>query len=238
MHFYRRLTTIKAMTFDLDDTLYDNRPVMANTERQVLIFLQQRFPEFAGANSSYFHGLRSELRQQEPDIYHDVEQWRWRSLELALLNHGYSAEEASSGASEAMDEFACWRSQIEVPPSTHETLTALGQHFPLVAITNGNANPYACGLGDYFEFILKAGLDGRSKPFSDMFSAAAQRLDLAPQYLLHIGDHLATDVAGAVRNGLQACWINDRKLDLMQEPNARLLPHIEISRLASLQALL
>lgn len=28
MHFYRPLAPIKAMTFDLDDTLYDNHPVI------------------------------------------------------------------------------------------------------------------------------------------------------------------------------------------------------------------
>lgn len=32
MRFYRPLSPVRAMTFDLDDTLYDNRPVMDKTE--------------------------------------------------------------------------------------------------------------------------------------------------------------------------------------------------------------
>lgn len=32
MHFYRQLPVIEAMTFDLDDTLYDNRPVIRRVE--------------------------------------------------------------------------------------------------------------------------------------------------------------------------------------------------------------
>ena len=46
---------------------------------------------------------------------------------------------------------------------------------PLVAITNGNAQPELFGLGDYFEFVLRAGPDGRSKPFSDMYTLAAEK---------------------------------------------------------------
>jgi putative hydrolase of the HAD superfamily len=37
---------------------------------------------------------------------------------------------------------------------------------------------------------------------------------------------------------MQACWINLREGNLMQVKDARLLPHIEISQLASLTALL
>ena len=33
MRFYRPLGRISALTFDLDDTLYDNRPVILRTER-------------------------------------------------------------------------------------------------------------------------------------------------------------------------------------------------------------
>lgn len=75
-----------------------------------------------------------------------------------------------------MAHFAQWRSRIDVPQSTHDTLTALAAKIPLVAITNGNMEPEKCGLADYFTFILKAGPDGRAKPFCDMYRTAAQRL--------------------------------------------------------------
>ncbi|HAI49332.1 MAG TPA: 5-amino-6-(5-phospho-D-ribitylamino)uracil phosphatase YigB, partial [Enterobacteriaceae bacterium] len=53
-----------------------------------------------------------------------------------------------------------------------------------------------------------------------------------------VGDDLTTDVAGAIRSGAQACWINLREASLMRATDSRLLPHLEISRLASLTALL
>jgi len=71
-----------------------------------------------------------------------------------------------------------------------------------------------------------------------MYHLAAERLNLPLGEILHVGDDLTTDVAGAIRCGVQACWINPYEADLMQADDARLLPHIEISRLASLTALI
>ena len=44
MHFYRRLKPIKAITFDLDDTLYDNYPVILKTTEESHRFLQAYHP--------------------------------------------------------------------------------------------------------------------------------------------------------------------------------------------------
>ncbi len=87
--------------------------------------------------------------------------------------------------------------------------------WPLVAITNGNAQPELFGLSDYFEFVLRAGPHGRAKPFSDMYHLAADRLGVALGEILHVGDDLTTDVAGAIRCGMQACWIKPEGADLM-----------------------
>ncbi|WJY15365.1 5-amino-6-(5-phospho-D-ribitylamino)uracil phosphatase YigB [Pectobacteriaceae bacterium CE90] len=238
MHFYRPLTAISAITFDLDDTLYDNHDVIRRTEQESIHFLQEHYPVLRHMQAVDFQRLRAELRAQEPEIYHDVTLWRWRAVRLALIRHGVSEAEASAGANVAMENFAYWRSRITVPQSTHDTLGALAEHCPLVAITNGNADPYACGLGDYFQFILRAGPNGRAKPFSDMYHLAAEKLNLPVKQLLHVGDDLTTDVAGAVRCGMQACWVNLREGNLMHIDDTRLLPHIEISRLESLTALL
>ncbi len=54
------------------------------------------------------------VREAEPEIYHDVTRWRFRSIEQAMLDAGLSAEEASAGAHAAMINFAKWRSRIDV----------------------------------------------------------------------------------------------------------------------------
>lgn len=238
MHFYRPLGEITALTFDLDDTLYDNHPVIQKTTQASLSFIQQYHPALTRLTLDAFNQIRDQIRAEEPDIYHDVTQWRWRSVERILRQIGLSPVAASTGADEAMHEFAQWRSRIHVPEETHDTLARLAKKWPLVAITNGNADPERFGLSRYFEFVLRAGPDGRSKPYGDMYWLAAERLGVSPGNVLHVGDDLTTDVAGAIRSGVQACWINLNNASLMTANDSRLLPHLEISRLASLTALL
>lgn len=238
MHFYRPLGHIAAITFDLDDTLYDNRLVIQRTEQEALAFVQGYHPALKDLENSELHRLRQSLRESEPEIYHDVTEWRRRSVERAMLDAGLTAEEAAAGANAAMINFAKWRSRIDVPQETHDTLAKLAKKWPLVAITNGNAQPELFGLGEYFKFVLRAGPDGRSKPFSDMYHLAAERLDVAIGDILHVGDDLTTDVAGAIRSGMQACWIKPQGASLLQAADSRLLPHVEISRLASLTSLI
>lgn len=237
MHFYRPLSPIQAITFDLDDTLYDNHPVIDKTEEEVLRFVREYDLQFNHFTNSDLYTFRKIVAEQEPDICHDITRWRWLSSKMMFCHYGYNRENAEKGADEVMAHFTYWRNQIDVPESTHEILTALAQKMPLVAITNGNAEPAACGLGQYFQFVLKAGPDGRSKPYCDMYRLAAQKLDLQPQAILHVGDNLITDVAGAIRSGMQACWINVGNKTLMEEKDVRLLPHVEISQLASLLSL-
>ncbi|MEG1214147.1 MAG: 5-amino-6-(5-phospho-D-ribitylamino)uracil phosphatase YigB [Leclercia sp.] len=238
MRFYRPLGQISALTFDLDDTLYDNREVILRTEQEALSFVQNYHPALNALENKEFHRLRQALRQTEPDIYHDVTEWRRRAVEQAMLNAGLTAAEAALGAEASMAHFATWRSRIDVPQETHDTLAKLAQKWPLVAITNGNAQPELFGLGDYFEFVLRAGPDGRSKPFNDMYHLAAEKLALPLGEILHVGDDLTTDVAGAIRCGMQACWIKPENANLMHTHDSRLLPHVEISRLASLTTLI
>ncbi|MGB7801888.1 5-amino-6-(5-phospho-D-ribitylamino)uracil phosphatase YigB [Buttiauxella sp.] len=238
MHFYRPLGTIAALTFDLDDTLYDNRDVILRTERESMSFVQNYHPKLSHLQRPDFLRIRHALRLAEPEIYHDVTEWRRRAVEQAMLDVGLSAEEASAGAQASMENFARWRSQIDVPQETHDTLAALAEKWPLVAITNGNAEPHLFGLDHYFKFVLRAGPHGRSKPFNDMYHLAAEKLNVPLGHILHVGDDLTTDVAGAIRSGLQACWINLCDGDLMQIDDSRLLPHLEISQLASLTALI
>ena len=207
MRFYRPLGRISALTFDLDDTLYDNRPVILRTEREALTFVQNYHPALRSFQNEDLQRLRQAVREAEPEIYHDVTRWRFRSIEQAMLDAGLSAEEASAGAHAAMINFAKWRSRIDVPQQTHDTLKQLAKKWPLVASTNGNAQPELFGLGDYFEFVLRAGPHGRSKPFSDMYFLAAEKLNVPIGEILHVGDDLTTDVGGAIRSGMQACWI-------------------------------
>ncbi|MCX8660778.1 HAD-IA family hydrolase [Gilliamella sp. B2772] len=105
-------------------------------------------------------------------------------------------------------------------------------------MTNGNVDVNKIGLGDYFQFSLRGGPDGRSKPFPEIFDLAAKKLSIPNKYILHVGDNLETDVNGAINNDYLSCWINIFEQDIYHLTDARCLPHIEISRLIELDNLL
>ncbi len=238
MHFYRTAPVIRAMTFDLDDTLYDNGPVIANLEQEMVEWMVQHHPVSASRPLSWWIELKQTLARQRPALKHDVTLWRFKQIEKGLKLLGYDDQNAFLAAHQAMKEVLRLRNLIDVPHETHRVLAALAQKIPLIAITNGNADPQQIGLDGYFQAILKAGPDGFAKPFPDLFDKAQQLLGIERHSILHVGDHLVTDVFGAWKSGFSSCWINDRNSQIFQQERARILPDIEVSCLAELETLI
>ena len=102
MRFYRPLGRIAALTFDLDDTLYDNRPVILRTEQEALAFMQNYHPSLRSFQNVDLQRIRQAVREAEPEIYHDVTRWRHRAIEQAMRDAGLSAQEAIAGANAAI----------------------------------------------------------------------------------------------------------------------------------------
>ncbi|MGC9421300.1 5-amino-6-(5-phospho-D-ribitylamino)uracil phosphatase YigB [Vibrio sp.] len=237
MHFYRQLQPIQAMTFDLDDTLYDNHPVIRHLEQQIVQWLYQHHPVTASQPMTWWNQLKWQLADHDPWLSHDVTRWRFEQIKQGLQKLGYSPNQAKQAAQEAIEEVLRLRNLVTVPPLTHQVLRSLAQQVPLLAITNGNVDVEQIGLSDYFQLVLKAGPDGRAKPYPDLFSKASQYLQLPASAILHVGDHLVTDVQGAKNNGFQACWYNDRGHTLVANRDAKVLPDVEITDLSQLKVL-
>ncbi|MGF1751672.1 5-amino-6-(5-phospho-D-ribitylamino)uracil phosphatase YigB [Vibrio cionasavignyae] len=237
MHFYRSVPTIKAMTFDLDDTLYDNHPVIRKVEEQASQWLYSQHPISQRWDKTQWQAFKFQLLKQSPELKHDVTQWRQQQVLQGLMHLGYDRQNAQSAADELIQRVLLWRSDFDVPHETHQVLQRLSQAMPLVAITNGNVNVQAIGLTRYFSLVLKAGPDGRAKPYEDMFAKAAAHLNVERQHILHVGDHAITDVLGAKRHGFSACWFNDQSRSARATPRLKILPDIEINQLTSLLSL-
>jgi len=234
MQFYRRPLPIRAMSFDLDDTLYDNRPVIERLEQEMIVWLSHHHPVTATLPLSSWQQLKQDIAAENPALRHDVTLWRETQIKYGLMQLGYTETKAEEASEAAIRQVLWLRNQVDVPDNTHRVMAELATQLPLVAITNGNVDPHKIGLGDYFQLILQAGPDGRSKPFADMFAQTAEFLAIPPAHILHIGDHLKTDVVGALGAGFQACWINDQQRNIAAETQSRLLPHVEITRLEEL----
>ena len=234
MQFYRNLQSPQALTFDLDDTLYDNRPVIRRAEQAMHDWLEDNHPCSHQVVREDWHQLKMRLLAQNPFLRHDVTLWRYELLKIGLMQLGYPLAQAEQAAQDGLDVVLAVRNQVDVPKETHRVLAELGQKMPLLAITNGNVDADKIGLGQYFSRVLVAGRDGLAKPEPDMFVQAEALLGVSAQGILHIGDHLVTDVGGAKQNGFQACWYNDQQRQLHRESRAKWLPDVEIHTLSQL----
>ncbi len=238
MKFYRCIAPIKAMTFDLDDTLYDNYPVIVRMERELLSWLQKTHPAVAHMQKSDWLKVKKRVLQQAPELKSDVTLCRLIQLKQGFLDVGYDDIKAQSAATEGLQVALDWRSRFDVPQQSLELLAKLSEKIPLLAITNGNVDLDKVGLTPYFHSVLKAGPDGFAKPATDMFAKAQRILDLPAENILHVGDHIVTDVQGAKLAGFAACWFNGVNNNVVQFPTARTLPDLEIHHLQPLLTLI
>jgi putative hydrolase of the HAD superfamily len=234
MRLYKSLSPIKALSFDLDDTLYPNADVIHKAELAMQQRLRQLLGDVGYNQPEYWWQQRKTLAAVQPEVRHDVSRWRLLALEHGLAAQGISTCEASEIAELAMTAFLTARTDITLPPQIRPMLEQLASRFPLVAITNGTADIAQMGLGDLFQFALRAGPDGRMKPCPDLFLNAARRLQVAPADMLHIGDHVKSDVVGALHAGCQSAWLN---LTPGSVQKLKTLPHLEISDVLELLAL-
>lgn len=238
MQIYRGLTEICALSFDLDDTLYANAPVIAAAEVAMLTSLQHHKPQLSRNDIAYWQLQRQLVAANRPEVRHDVSQWRLIAVEQGLQAQGVSHCEAQELAEIAVSAFLATRTAIQVATPTVQLLEQLATRFPLLAITNGNADISQMGLAHCFQFALRAGPDGRMKPYPDLFVEAARQLQLPTQHILHIGDHVRSDVLGALNAGCMAAWLNPAASEQPQRQAPPLvLPHVELSSLESLRLL-
>jgi len=235
MKFYRPLKPFKAISFDLDDTLYDNHPIIKKAETDFLVYLQQTYPELSELDERQWGLYKKHLAREFPHLVEDVSLWRLEILKRIMTIFGIAEYKALEYAPIAFAEFLRLRSNFTVPAESLLLLKNLAKQYPIIAITNGNVDEEQIGLHDKFEFIIKAGSGFNAKPQADLFIEAASRLNIEVSDILHIGDHLISDVYGAQNSGAQAVWLNENKQSLN---GARLLPTVEITQLDQLYSLI
>ena len=201
---------IRAITFDLDDTLWPIMPVIEQAEAALAEWLQEHCPRVL---QRYADGallsLREQVARDHPDLAHDFSALRRLAIHQALTECGY----CESLVDPAFDVFFEQRQQVTVFDDVVPAFERLSRHFRLAAITNGNADLSRMPVGRWFEFSIHARAIGHAKPSPRIFEAAAARFDLPPAAILHVGDHPEQDVQGALAAGFHAIWIDRAESD-------------------------
>jgi FMN hydrolase / 5-amino-6-(5-phospho-D-ribitylamino)uracil phosphatase len=231
------VSKICAISFDLDDTLWPIWPVIERAERTLITWLGENAPMTAALFSSptalreireHMHNV---ILKRKPEIAHDLSAIRRESIRLAL----YRAGDNPLLAEAAFDVFFAERNRVEFYEDTLPAIADLSRRFPLVSLSNGNAQLDRVGLSEYFKAAVSATNFGVAKPNSQIFNEAARLAGVQAHQVLHVGDDAAADVIGALDAGMQAVWLNRQG---KVWPYSNVQPTLEIASLAELTALL
>jgi putative hydrolase of the HAD superfamily len=144
------------------------------------------------------------MAAHRPDLKHDLSAVRRESIRLAL----YRAGENPLLAEEAFAVFFAERQRVSLFEDVKPALDFLAARYPLVSLSNGNADLVRIGLARYFKAAISAREFGVGKPDARIFHAAAGALDITPDQVLHVGDDVLLDVLGALNAGMQAAWLD------------------------------
>ncbi len=204
----QKARVIRAITIDLDDTLWPVGPTIVRAERLSHEWLAQHAPAVAEAwPVDRLRALRMTIMQSRTDLRHDLLAVRRLALETAFEESARDVNAAPLIA-KALDVFMCGRNQVDLYPEVAASLVRLSKRYPIASLTNGNASLERIGLDHLFHATVSAHAHGTSKPDPALFHIACRALDCAPDEVVHLGDDAELDVRGARGAGLHAVWIN------------------------------
>ena len=206
------LSDIRAIAFDLDNTLWDVEPVLERAEQCLAAWLQEHCPRLA-LSREQMRAAREQLARREPHNAHDLSYLRVATLTAHAREHGYDERVAL----DAFEVFLAARNVVEIFPDVAPALSRLRQRYALASLSNGNADLARIGLDHIFNVSLNARQIGAAKPHPRCFERLAGELALDPAAIAYVGDDPQLDVAAARAAGLRTVWMNRRALAWPQE---------------------
>lgn len=196
--------TVRAVTLDLDDTLWPFAPIAAKIEAALEAWLGEHAPRTAARyDREAVADALAEVRAQRDDLAHDLGATR-----RAVMRHLLEAAGEDPGLAEpAFDVVHAARQEVELYPDAAAALDRMAARVPLLAVTNGNADIERTRVAQWFQGCVAAQAVQVGKPHPRIFEVACERLGLPAADVLHAGDDLRTDVGGALGAGLRAVWV-------------------------------
>jgi len=224
---------IRFISFDLDDTLWDNAPVIQTAKIKLYKKIIEIYPLVSKSITYEMYEKKGN------DLYQNKKfQCDWFLLRRAhiidlLTQSGYDPEIESENIEYLANYYYFWRNRVVLFPDVEKILCQLASHYQLISITNGNANVNEIGIGQFFQFSINAAQVGEKKPSPKLYQQAIKQTQMLPHQICHIGNHFEEDIVAALNTGMQAIWFN---------PEGKKMPeindHREIKSIKNLTELL
>ena len=212
--------TIRAVIFDLDDTLTDDdtsfRESVVGTANELAreragLSASELVEAYWRESTAVWTAFDIEMRAGRAPQTDTGDRLRHESWRRALLACGVAEEGL---VCRAVIEYADWRDRtLQLARGADEVLAALRSIVRTAIITNG---PVAMQRDKLRRFDLESRVDctvvseefGFGKPNPAIFLHVADALEVTPGKCIMVGDYLDHDVAGAHAAGMRAVWVN------------------------------
>jgi putative hydrolase of the HAD superfamily len=225
------ISRIKAITLDLDDTLWPVWPTIGRAEVVLQTWLNTHAPAAAvlSADVELKKAIRAEIHARHAERAHDLSFLRRESIRALL----HQAGEPVHLAEAAFEVFFAERQRVDLFDDALPALRFWSQRYPVIALSNGNADVHRVGIGQHFHASVSAQSLGVAKPDLRIFVAGAAAAGVQTHEVLHIGDDAHADCVGALAAGMQVAWLNREGHDWTHGDTR---PHLEVRDLHALCA--
>ena len=212
---------MKAVLFDLDDTLIDRDGairtaaaalfdnLMPNRENDCQAFVErwislnrEWYKKFYAKQVTFQESARGKLRE-------------------AFLPYGYqfSDTDADTLLSEYWERYV---SMCLLFNDVNECFTQLEQ-WKIGVVTNGQENQQLeklrrCGILSILDVVVTSEAAGFDKPQSEIFLYACNKIGLQPRETMYVGDNLELDAIAANNAGLLGVWFDRHHTDSLDFP--------------------
>ncbi len=209
---------LKAIFFDMDETLCGTSQADKAAGQKFAAWIQQTYPQVSDPQAflqRYLQGVYKKLNAEFPQLVAllpDENAFRCGLIQTILAEDSIHID--AEQAQQAQHYFDSARmGAFTFFPGVKEMLTDLRKHYKLVVITNGpifSQHPKlkATQMDEWVDHIIVGGEEPEEKPAASIFQKALNLVDIKPEEALHIGDSLAADIAGANNMGILSVWVN------------------------------
>ena len=128
------MNKIKMITFDLDDTLWDNRPTIINAEIETRKWIEDRVGKIKWGDLNDFLNLRKELIKKDESIEWDIGKLR-KEIFKEKLKHIRPASLRNQIVNDAFEIFIDKRHLIKLYDGVENSLKILSKKYELGVLT-------------------------------------------------------------------------------------------------------
>jgi HAD superfamily hydrolase (TIGR01549 family) len=219
---------MKAVLFDLDDTLFDHK----HSRLTALRALQVKVPQLQAATLEELEQEHEKLLSADYGQVLDgkisiVDGTTRRIAKLcSIYGVDLNLEEAKTITNVYNQEYMKNRQPV---PGSIALLKVLKKQTVLGVVTNGLVEPQmeklrVCQMDGLLDFVVVSEAVGYKKPSKEIFEAGLKQANVKPSDAVYVGDSWFSDVLPAVSVGMKAIWLNRYGLKC---PDAKVAREIE-----------